>query len=228
MSGGALEAVTARDRGLVACRRCARVWEPGTPECGRCGGSLASRDTGSLGRVWAWWVAGVMFYIPANVYPMLQTRTLFTTTESTIVGGAVELIEYGAYGIAAIILIASVLIPVAKFGCIAFLALSMGRSTDASSHSRFVLYELVEYIGRWSMIDVFVVAILSALVQLDVAAAIHPGGAALSFALSVVFTMLSAQAFDSRMIWDRIEDDERRETGHSGDTDRTLTSGGTA
>ncbi len=228
MSGEHRDAVTAQDRGLVTCRSCLRVWPVGTDRCGRCDARLMSRDVGSLNRVWAWWVAGVMFYIPANIYPMLVTRTLFETSEATIVGGAVELAHYGAYGIAAIILIASVLIPVAKFACIAFLALSMGRSGNATAHSRFVVYELVEYIGRWSMIDVFVVAILSALVQLDVAAEIHPGGAALSFALSVVFTMLSAQAFDSRMIWDRIEDAGRGETAQATDTDYSASRPGGA
>ena len=208
-------AVTARDRGLVACRRCAQVWGPEDATCGRSGAALQSRDGASLSRVWAWWVAGVLLYIPANLSPMLSTRMLFTTTEATIVGGAVELAQHGNWGIAVIILVASVLIPIAKFLCIAYLALSVGRQTALSSHHRFVLYEVVEYIGRWSMIDVFVVAILSSLVQLDVAAAIHPGGAALSFALSVVFTMLSAQAFDSRMIWDGIEGDERRDAARS-------------
>jgi paraquat-inducible protein A len=203
---GRLHAVTAREAGLVGCRRCARVWPIGQPTCGRCGAALQSRDPRSLSRVWAWWAVGVMFYIPANLYPMLTTRTLLSTTEATIVGGAIDLIQHDAVGIAIVILVASVLIPMAKFLSIAFLALSVGRVTNMSAQSRQHLYEIVEYVGRWSMIDVFVVAILSALVQLNVAAAINPGPAALSFALSVIFTMLSAQAFDSRMIWDRIED----------------------
>jgi paraquat-inducible protein A len=203
---GRLHALTAREAGLVGCRRCARVWPIGQPTCGRCGAALQSRDPRSLSRVWAWWAVGVMFYIPANLYPMLTTRTLLSTTEATIVGGAIDLIQHDAVGIAIVILVASVLIPMAKFLSIAFLALSVGRVTNMSAQSRQHLYEIVEYVGRWSMIDVFVVAILSALVQLNVAAAINPGPAALSFALSVIFTMLSAQAFDSRMIWDRIED----------------------
>lgn len=197
--------VTARDAGLVACTTCTRVWPMGRATCGRCGARLQSRDRASMSRVWGWWVAGVMFYIPANLYPMLATKTLTSTSQDTIVGGAIELIHHDAVGIAIIILVASVVIPVAKFLAIAYLALSVRRSGDVSAHSRHVLYELVEYIGRWSMIDVFVVAILSSLVQLDVAASITPGAASLSFALSVVFTMLSAQAFDSRMIWDRID-----------------------
>jgi len=144
-----------------------------------------------------------MCYVPANLYPMLRTRTLFQTQEDTIVGGAIELIHHHSYGIAAIILIASVVIPIGKFMAIAFLALSVSRAgTIRSNQQRHRLYEIVEYIGRWSMIDVFVVAILSSLVQLNALAAINPGPASLFFALSVIFTMLSAQSFDPRLIYD--------------------------
>lgn len=195
--------VTAREAGLVACQRCARVWPAGTEECGRCGSRLQSRDTGSLHRVWALWVAGVICYIPANIYPMLVTQTLFTSSQSTIVGGAVELLHHGAVGVAVIILIASVLIPVGKFIAIAYLALSVRRGSTVSATRRHHMYEVVEFIGRWSMIDVFVVAILSSLVQLSVVASIQPGPAAMTFALSVIFTMLSAQSFDTRLFWDR-------------------------
>ncbi|MGR3500986.1 paraquat-inducible protein A [Pseudaestuariivita sp.] len=206
MSGAVQDTVTARDKGLVGCRDCARVWPMGTERCGRCGSTLTSRDTRSLQRVWAWWIAGIMAYIPANTYPMLQTRTLFQTQEDTIIAGALDLASYGAYGIAAIILFASVVIPLAKFFAIAYLALSVRQGARMRPERRFFIFEIVEYIGRWSMIDVFVVAILSALVQLSAAASIAPGIAALAFALSVVFTMLSAQNFDSRMIWDRLSE----------------------
>ncbi|MEM9779421.1 MAG: paraquat-inducible protein A [Pseudomonadota bacterium] len=195
--------MTARSEGLVGCHRCTRVWPKGTPRCGRCGAHLQSRKTNSLQKVWAWWLAGLMCYIPANIYPMLSTRTLFIRQEDTIVGGAVELIHHGSYGIAIVILVASVLIPLGKFMAIAFLALSISRGSRTPPGQRHGLYEVVEYIGRWSMIDVFVVAILSSLVQLNTVAAINPGPASLTFALSVIFTMLSAQSFDGRMIWDR-------------------------
>ncbi|MCE0505092.1 MULTISPECIES: paraquat-inducible protein A [unclassified Roseivivax] len=194
--------VTAREAGLVACRRCARVWPMGQDRCGRCGSHLVSRDPTSLQRVWAWWIAGVIAYIPANIYPMLSTRTIVSSSENTIVGGAVEIASHGSYGVAAIILIASVLIPVGKFLAIAFLAISARRGSTVPARKRTHLYEVVEFIGRWSMIDVFVVAILSSLVQLSVVASIRPGPAAFTFALSVIFTMLSAQAFDPRLIWD--------------------------
>lgn len=202
-AGTSQKILSAREMGLVACTRCTRAWPLGTQICGRCGRKLISRDKDSLQRVWAFWVVGLMCYVPANVYPMLNTRTLFQEVESTIVGGAVDLAHHGAWGIAFIILLASVAIPLAKFWAIAFLAISVKRPEAAANHSRHLMYEVVEYIGRWSMIDIFVVAILSSLVQLKTLASINPGPASLFFALSVIFTMLSAQAFDSRMIWDK-------------------------
>lgn len=198
-------AQTARDAGLVACSRCARVWPHGQILCERCGSTLHSRKPLSLQRVWGWWIAGLICYIPANLYPMLRTRTLVHSTESTIIGGAVELIQHGAIPVALIILVASVAIPIGKFIAIAYLALNLGEAAPLRAHRRQQLFEFVEFIGRWSMIDVFVVAILSSLVQLNFVATINPGPAALTFALSVVFTMLSAKSFDSRMIWDRGE-----------------------
>ena len=198
-------ALTARDAGLVGCRTCARVWPMGTDTCGLCGEKLQSRDPKSLSRVWAWWVLGLMAYVPANLAPMLSTRTLISSSEDTIIGGAVTLAQHGALGVAVVILVASVVIPCAKFFCIAYLALSVSWRASLSPERRTQLYEVVEYIGRWSMIDVFVVAILTALVQLSIVVSITPGPAAISFAASVIFTMLSASAFDSRMIWDGIE-----------------------
>ncbi|CUH81085.1 paraquat-inducible protein A [Tropicibacter naphthalenivorans] len=193
---------TARQAGLVACRACARVWPMGHETCDRCGSRLRSREGKSLQRVMAWWVVGMICYIPANLYPMLVTETLVASSRSTIVGGAIEIAHHGEVLIAAIVLIASVLIPVGKFAAIAYLAITVSRGSRNTPLRRQHIYEIVEFIGRWSMIDVFVVAILSALVQLSVVASIHPGPAALTFALSVIFTMLSAKSFDTRLIWD--------------------------
>ena len=200
---GHRDVVTAREAGLVACRRCTRVWPMGRAQCGRCGQRLVSRDAATLQRVWAWWLAGVIAYVPANTLPMLSTRVLFDAHEATIVGGAVELAAQGAWFVAGIVIFASVGIPVAKFVAIAWLAISVRSGRASGHHRRQQLYEVVEFIGRWSMIDVFVVAITSALVQLNVLVYANPGPAAVAFALSVVFTMLSARAFDPRLIWDK-------------------------
>ena len=196
---------TALEAGLVGCRFCAQAWPQGTSNCGRCGGRLVSRDPLSLQRVWAWLAAGLICYIPANTEPMLVTKTLLHNDASTIVGGAIELFNHGSHLIAIVILIASIGIPVAKFLSIAFLALSIRRRDTMSPTSKHRLYHVVEYIGRWSMIDVFVVAILSSLVQFSAVATITPGPASLAFALSVVFTMISAQSFDARLIWDGLD-----------------------
>jgi paraquat-inducible protein A len=155
-----------------------------------------------LQKVWAWLVAGIIMFIPANIYPMLITRQLGENTESTILGGVVDLVHHHAYGIAGIVFVASIVIPIGKFLAIAYLAISVQQNSTLNMHQRHKLFDAVEFIGRWSMIDVFVVAILSALVQLDSLASINPGIAAISFALSVVFTMISAQCFDPRLIWD--------------------------
>ena len=204
------QTLTARQAGLVGCQSCGRVHPMGTPHCSRCGAALHSRMPGSLQKVWAWLFAGIVVYVPANIYPMLLTTSFGVTTENTIVGGAVELLHHGSYGVALIVFVASVLIPVGKFLAIGYLALVVdpgsrmgGRLRRGQDlHRRQRLFEVVEFIGRWSMIDVFVVAILSALVQLDFAATINPGIAAVSFSLSVAFTMLAALSFDPRLIWD--------------------------
>ena len=194
--------LTAREAGLVACRSCGLVCEPSATDCPRCHARLVSRNTGSLERAWAWLAAGLIVYVPANTYPMLRTTQLFQTTDSTIVGGVVDLLHHGAIAIAIIVFVASVVIPVGKFMVIAYLAWLLGRDRPVDPHRLHQLHVAVEWIGRWSMIDVFVVAILAALVQFNVLASIVPGIAAVCFALSVVFTMLSAQAFDPRAIWD--------------------------
>ncbi|MEM9813833.1 MAG: paraquat-inducible protein A [Pseudomonadota bacterium] len=200
-------ALTARRAGLVACTRCTRVQAPAA-RCERCNAPLASRAPLGLQRVWAWMMAGIILYIPANTLPMLRTSTLGSAEESTIVGGIIDLVLYGSYFVALVVFVASVLIPVLKFVAIGYLALSLKHRVPISAHQRLQLYEVVEFIGRWSMIDVFVVAILSALVQLGFVASVNPGPAAACFALSVVFTMLAAQSFDPRLIWDAIEEDQ--------------------
>lgn len=194
--------ISARQAGLVGCRGCGQVHPKGARQCHRCAAPLQSRDHHSLQKVWAWLIAGMIAYIPANLYPMLVTSTLTTQSQSTIIGGVIELVEYGSFGVALVVFVASVVIPLGKFGAIIYLAHSVQTGSTRNTHGRHNAHKIVEFIGRWSMIDVFVVAILSALVQLDAVATINPGIAAVSFALSVIFTMLAAQAFDGRLIWD--------------------------
>lgn len=198
--------LTARRAGLVACRHCGRVWPRGQSHCGTCRAPLHSRFPQSLQHVWAWWLAGVIAYIPANLYPMMRTDSLGHEYASTIIAGVVELLHHGDAFVAIVVFFASVCIPVGKFLAIAWLALALRRpAAQVPTHRMHQIHTIVEFVGRWSMIDVFVVAILSALVQISVVVSIHPGIAAISFALSVGFTMMSALSLDPRLIYDASE-----------------------
>ncbi len=193
---------TARSEGLAGCRRCGRVLSAPTRSCPRCGGRVPGRDPLAIQRVWAWLFAGMIAYVPALAYPMLETDRLGGVKNSTILEGIAEFIDSGAYEVALIIFIASVVIPLAKFFAIIYLAMTLRNPPLLSLHARHKLHEVVEFIGRWSMIDVFVVAITAALIQLENVATVKPGIAAIAFGLSVAFTMFSAQSFDPRLIWD--------------------------
>ncbi|WP_319022457.1 MULTISPECIES: paraquat-inducible protein A [unclassified Meridianimarinicoccus] len=206
--------MTARQAGLVGCGHCGLVAPITQTECSRCWSPLQSRYVNSLQRVWAWWLAGLIAFIPANIYPMMITDTLVARFSSTILGGALELIHHGDVFVGAVVILASVVIPVAKFFAVAYLALMIQFPGNRDPHRLHLLYEVVEFIGRWSMIDVFVVAILSALVHLGGVADIYPGIAAICFAATVIFTMFSALSLDPRLIWDAYGDkpSERKRT----------------
>lgn len=203
MSAGIL---TAREAGRIACTSCGNICLPDQKRCPLCHTHLESRPAHRLGPVWAWLTAGMICYIPANVWPMLITRTFGHEQEKTIIGGVIELAGHGSWGVAGIVFLASICIPISKFAAITLLASAVHFGLPLSAKALTKLYDAVEFIGRWSMIDIFVVAILSALVQLGFIASLSPGPAAACFATSVAFTMLSARAFDPRLLWDRIGD----------------------
>ena len=203
--------LTATDAGLTGCTQCGRVWPLGSARCGRCGARLHPVSTVGLQKVWAWWWAGLIFYIPANLFPMLRTATLTGEQKNTIVGGAIELARYGNWGVALIVFVASIMIPIGKFIAVAYLATAVGTERRAGSHRHLLLYDIVEFIGRWSMIDVFVVAILAGLIRLDNLMTIYPGPAAIAFAGVVLVTMVAAMSFDSRLIWDLQQGERERE-----------------
>ena len=207
---------TAHRAGLIGCRSCGRVWPDDEHTCHRCGAEMVPPNRRSLQEVWAWLLAGMVFYIPANILPMMSTQTLGGLGgggDATILGGVMQLFGHGDWPIALIVFTASVVVPIGKFVAIIWLARVAGKPASIEeAHVRLQLYDVVEFVGRWSMIDVFVVAILSALVQLGFVVSIKPGPAAASFALSVAFTMLSAQSFDPRLIWRGLPLHRRKKT----------------
>jgi len=198
--------LTAGGAGLVACETCAllsrpvEVAEPGY--CRRCGGKLEWRRRHSVQYTWALVVAAAICYIPANVLPVLDTTTLGSTDSDTIMGGVVLLYTTGSWPLALIVLIASVMVPLGKLIALSYLLTSVQRGSIQSNRERTRLYRLVEIIGRWSMLDVFVDTFTVALIQLQPLMSVTPGPGVLFFAAVVVLTMVAAKSFDPRLIWD--------------------------
>jgi len=156
----------------------------------------------SVQRVWAFLLVGMIAYVPANLMPIMRTEAFSGNTEDTIISGTFSLIASGSYAVAIIVFVASICIPLLKFIIIIMLALSLQFSWDMSEHTRHRLHTLTEFIGRWSMIDVFVVAVLAALIQLGSIITVTPGVGINAFAVSVVFTMFAASSLDPRLLWD--------------------------
>jgi paraquat-inducible protein A len=162
----------------------------------------------SVQKTWALLITAVVFYIPANTLPIMTTHFLGQDNPSTIIGGVILLWNLGSYPIAAIIFIASVVIPVAKILVLVWLNYSVQKQSDRLKLERIKWYRMAEFIGRWSMIDVFVVIILASLIQLGPAMSITPGAATLAFSGLVIVTMLAAMSFEPQLIWKNIKNYE--------------------
>ena len=195
---------TASSLGLIACHHCSTVWRHAVEgeRCLRCGGSLHRRKPDSIRRTWALLLAAIVLYLPANLLPVMQTRSLFGLQEDTILSGILFFVTSGEYALAAIIFIASFLVPLFKLLAIGLMLILVQVRSDWGLEERSRLYRIVELIGRWSMLDVFVVAVLSGLVQIQGFAQITPGFGVSAFGLVVVLTMLASQSFDPRLAWD--------------------------
>lgn len=199
--------VTAISKGLASCHLCQKVASVELHECPRCGTALHSRKADSLNRTMALLLTACVLYIPANVYPIMITDQLGSSLESTILGGVVLLIQMDSIPVAAIIFIASVMVPIGKMIALFYLCWTVKCGSSVTPRQRSIAYRVTELIGKWSMIDVFVVAILVALVHIGKILVIRPGIATLAFAGLVIVTMIAAEGFDPRLIWDKEEEE---------------------
>ena len=197
---------TAAAAGLACCALCGALEPVGRARCGRCGHRLHLRTPRSLQRTLALTLTAALLLVPANVLPIMVTVQLGRAEPSTILGGVVTLLHYGSWPIAAVIFVASVLVPLLKISTLVLLCASVLRRTRAGPRQRTLLYRATELVGRWSMIAVFVVFVLVALVHLGQLLVIRPGPAALAFAGAVILTMFAAEQFDPRLLWDHEED----------------------
>ena len=209
-------ALTAREAKLVSCHGCHLLCRTPSPNdsrkahCPRCGASLHQRKPNSIARTWALVLAAFIFYIPANVLPITIVISLGKAQSDTIMSGVIYFMATGMWPIALIIFIASVVVPLAKLLILSCLLVSVQRRSNWRPHDRTRLYRITEAVGRWSMLDIFVITILVALVKLGGLATIEAGPAAVFFAAVVVTTMFAAMSFDPRLIWDQEDSHDDR------------------
>jgi paraquat-inducible protein A len=200
---------SAAGQGFYSCHVCNLVSRrsrvPGTAHCPRCGAALHFRKPGSVSRCWSLLIAAYILYIPANLLVIMETGSLFSYRKDTIISGVVELWRSGSWEIAIIVFIASVMIPLLKLISLTLLLVSVQRRSSWHPKQRTRLYRLLELVGRWSMLDIYVVTLLAALVQLGSMATVKAGPAALAFGAVVALTMLASMQFDPRLIWDPLQ-----------------------
>lgn len=201
-------AATAREAGCVTCHDCRLLCRPRATRgrharCPRCGAALHARKPRSLERTWALVIAAALCYVPANVLPIMTVTTLGRSQSDTILSGVEYLLLHGMWPLALVVFTASVFVPILKLAILVFLLVSVRRRSRWRPLERTRLYRLTEAIGRWSMVDIFVVTILVALVRLGSLATIRAEAGAVFFGAVVVLTMLAAESFDPRLIWDR-------------------------
>jgi len=199
---------TASSLGLMACSHCATVWADAQDDerCERCGTRLHLRKPHSVNRTWAYLLAACVMYIPANLLPVMITTTLVGTQYDTILSGIIYFFVSGAYGLAAVIFIASFLVPLFKLVALFILVVGAQRQSTWRRLQRSHLYHVVEFIGRWSMLDVFVVSLMAGLVQMKGLAVVTAGAGIAAFGAVVVLTMLASLSFDPRLTWDDPQD----------------------
>jgi len=197
---------TAMRSGLLPCEACGLLCKPqrksGSNSCPRCGARLHARKPNSISRTWAFLLSAYILYIPANLLPIMVTRSLFSDQGDTIMSGVVYLWISGSWPLALVVFCASIVVPMLKLIALTILTISVQRKSSWQPRQRAVLFRVVELVGRWSMLDIYVVTLLVALVQLNTFAAIQAGPGAIAFAAVVVLTLFSAGSFDPRLIWD--------------------------
>jgi paraquat-inducible protein A len=189
----------------LACEQLHRAPAVDAASCARCGAAIHARKPDSVRRCWALLATAALLYIPANILPVLHTGSLFGSQTDTILSGVLHLWRTGSGGLAAILFIASIVVPGVKLASLTFLLLAAQRGSTARPLARSRLYRFTAYIGRWSMVDIFVGAVLVALVQFSAFGTIEPGPGAIAFGAVVVCTMLASLAFDSRLTWDPVD-----------------------
>jgi len=197
--------ITGRSLGLRVCTRCRTTMRAATgagQRCPRCYSPVHVRRPHSLAATASLVITAALLYIPANVLPVMRTHTFFSDEDDTIMSGVISLAHSGSWPVALLVFFASIVVPLLKLIALGEILIAVTRGSVRQPQQRSRLFRLVEYVGRWSMLDVFAMSLLVALVQVQSLATVEVRPAALAFAGVVVLTMLAAQSFDERLLWD--------------------------
>jgi paraquat-inducible protein A len=190
---------------LISCKNCHKMYERENFDnfvCTRCNHIVRKRIKDSLQVSLALTICAILLYIPAMLYPIMEVTRLGVKIESTILEGVISFLGQGSYFIAIVVFTASVIIPMIKLAGLLFIFISLKVNVKMHNNRKILIFKFIEAIGKWSMIDIYVVALLASIVQLDEIFNIKGGIAATSFALMVILTMIAANRFDTRIIWD--------------------------
>ena len=211
---------TALNASLISCHSCHLLCKAAVPSedvsmaCPRCGARLNPRKPNSIARTWALVIAAFIFYIPANVLPITRVISFGQAQSDTIMSGVIYFIQSGSWPIALVIFLASIFVPLLKLFLLSYLLISVQLKSRWRPRDRTRLYRITEAVGRWSMVDIYVVTILVALVKLGSLATIEAGPGAIFFAAVVIITIFAAMSFDPRLIWDTQEQNYERRKKH--------------
>lgn len=206
-------ALTARQAGLLSCHVCGQLaqapLEAGqSMRCPRCAAPLHQRKPASINTTWALLVAAALLYLPANLLPIMVTSSPVNHQVDTIMSGVIFLWRDGQWPLALVVFFASVVVPLLKILALVYLTASVQMRSRHRVMQRARLYRVVEFVGRWSMLDIYVITLLVALVQFRGLATVDAGPAAVAFGAVIVLTMFAALTFDPRLIWDPLTDSE--------------------
>jgi len=202
---------SARSAGLIGCEVCSRVNNGDEHICRCCGSVIHSRIPDSINKTWALTVTATLLLIPSNILPMMTIESFGKGQPDTIMSGIISLFQHGLYPIGIIVFLASIMVPILKIIGLFILLISVHREKPSGSLPRTKLFRVIEFFGKWSMLDVFVVSLLVTLVSLGDIANVIPGLGAAAFCAMVILTIFAANSFDTRIIWDRLEGDSRGE-----------------
>ena len=187
----------------ILCLHCHQLQAIDHISCERCGTTIHQRKENSLLLTWIFTFSAVLFFIPANLLPMMIVTNFEQEDAGTIMDGVLHFLHEGAYGLAIVIFVASIFIPVLKIVILVYLLVSVQISTAFNTQTQIKLYKVVHFIGKWSMLDIFVVGLMVALVQFGNLATISAGPAATAFALTVISTVMATEFFDTRLLFDK-------------------------